>query len=108
MTSTKPARSDPDVTFHEDDSQVGTGTAPRATAASATWPSVRSASPDEPASPTPAATCSTTGRLRRLRHLINIMKPGRAEPCRGRSWRTMKDSKSNSSKSSHHNETEIN
>ncbi|MDX2404487.1 hypothetical protein NJO91_15310 [Streptomyces microflavus] len=32
MTSTKPARSDPDVTLHEGDSRVGTGTAPRATA----------------------------------------------------------------------------
>ncbi|WP_405618019.1 hypothetical protein [Streptomyces sp. NBC_01508] len=31
----------------------------------------QSASPDEPASPTPAATYSTTGRSRRLRHLIN-------------------------------------
>lgn len=45
-----------DATFHEDNSQVRTGTRPAHWPASETWASARSALPDEPTSLTPSST----------------------------------------------------
>lgn len=78
MSGGKPARSDPDSTFPRENPRSGAVRLRGHQPASATWPSARSPSPDEPASPAPAAARSTAGRLRRLRHLTSHREIGQS------------------------------